>query len=82
MKKIFLSAASLLLVVLSGCSDLLEVSPRQSIDSATALTTEEALNATIVGAYDQLQSINVYGRDLIAMPEALADNGRDRKSVV
>ena len=76
MKKIFLSAASLLLVVLSGCSDLLDVNPRQSIDSATALTTEEALNATIVGAYDQLQSINVYGRDLIAMPEALADNGR------
>ncbi len=76
MKKIFLFTASLLFIILSGCSDLLDVSPRQSIDSATALTTEEALDATIIGAYDQLQSINVYGRDIIAMPEALADNGR------
>jgi starch-binding outer membrane protein, SusD/RagB family len=76
MKKIFLFAASLFLVMSTGCSDLLDVSPRQSIDSATALTTEEAIDATIIGAYDQLQSTNVYGRDLIAMPEALADNGR------
>ncbi len=76
MKKILLYSASILFVFLTSCSDLLDVNPRQSIDSATALTTEEALNATIVGAYDQLQSTNIYGRDLIAIPEALADNGR------
>ena len=76
MKKIFFYAAGFLVIALSSCSDLLNVSPRQSIDSSTALTTEEALDATIIAAYDQLQSINVYGRDIIAMPEALADNGR------
>ena len=26
--------------------------------------------------YDRLQTTNLYGRDLIAIPEALADNGR------
>ena len=76
MKNICLSVATLLLVLLSSCSDLLDIKPRSAIDSSTALQTEEALNATLIGAYDGLQSINVYGRDLIAMPEALADNGR------
>ena len=76
MKKIFLYSLTLSLVVLSSCSDLLDVKPRQSIDSATALTTEEALDATLVGAYDALQSTNIYGRDIIAIPEALSDNGR------
>ena len=76
MKKIFLYSLACMLVVLSSCSDLLDVAPRQSIDAATALTTEEALDATLIAAYDQLQSTNIYGRDLIAIPEALADNGR------
>ncbi len=76
MKKIFLYTLTLSLLVLSSCSDLLDVNPRQSIDAATALTTEEALDATLVGAYDALQSTNIYGRDIIAIPEALADNGR------
>ncbi len=76
MKKIFLYTLTLSLLVLSSCSDLLDVSPRQSIDAATALTTEEALDATLVGAYDALQSTNIYGRDILAIPDALADNGR------
>jgi hypothetical protein len=63
-------------LVASSCSNLLEVQPRQSIDAATALTTEDALNAALNGVYDRLQSTNLYGRDLIAIPEALADNGR------
>lgn len=76
MKKIFLYSLVFSLLILTSCNDLLDVSPRQSIDAATALTTEEALDATLVGAYDALQSTNIYGRDLIAIPEALADNGR------
>jgi hypothetical protein len=65
-----------LVLMASSCSDLLDVQPRQSIDSATALSTPEALTAAINGVYDRLQSTNLYGRDLIALPEALADNGR------
>jgi hypothetical protein len=62
--------------LLASCSDLLDVAPRQSIDSATALNSEEALTAAINGVYDALQSTLLYGRDLVAIPEALADNGR------
>ena len=76
MKKVFLYSLSLLFLVLTSCSDLIDVQPRTAIDSSTALTTEEALDATLVGAYDGLQTTNIYGRDLIAIPEALADNGR------
>ncbi len=76
MKKILLYTLSLCFIVLTSCNDLIDVQPRASIDSATALTTEEAFDATIVGAYDGLQTTNIYGRDLIAVPEALADNGR------
>ena len=65
-----------LILITSSCSDILDVQPRQSIDSATALSTEDALNAALNGVYDRLQSTNIYGRDLIAIPEALSDNGR------
>ncbi len=60
----------------ASCTDLLDVQPRASIDSVTALTTEDAVNAAVNGIYDRLQSTNLYGRDLVAIPEALADNGR------
>jgi hypothetical protein len=61
---------------LGSCQQTLDVLPRQSIDSATALTSEEALTAAVNGIYDALQSTELYGRDLLAIPEALGDNGR------
>ncbi len=65
-----------LVLTFASCTDLLDVEPRASIDSVTALTTEDAVNAAVNGIYDRLQSTNLYGRDLVAIPEALADNGR------
>lgn len=65
-----------LVLTFASCTDLLDVEPRASIDSVTALTTEDAINAAVNGVYDRLQSTNLYGRDLLAIPEALADNGR------
>ncbi len=65
-----------LVLTFASCTDLLDVEPRASIDSVTALTTEDAINAAVNGIYDRLQSTNLYGRDLVAIPEALADNGR------
>jgi hypothetical protein len=76
LKNIIKPLALSFLIIASSCSDLLDVQPRQSIDAATALTTEDALSAALNGVYDRLQSTNLYGRDLIAFPEALADNGR------
>ncbi len=74
LKYTFLSAG----LLLAGCGDkgVLDVTPRQSIDSQTALNTPEGLQAALTGVYDRLQSTTLYGRDLIAIPEALSDNGR------
>jgi starch-binding outer membrane protein, SusD/RagB family len=75
--KLSLAALSLgTMLFATSCRELLEVDPRQSIDANTALTTVPALNAAVISVYDRLQSVGMYGRDLIAMPEALADNGR------
>ncbi len=59
-----------------SCKDLLDVQPRQSVDAATALLSEEAIVAAMSGVYDRLQNLRMYGRDFIALPEALSDNGR------
>jgi starch-binding outer membrane protein, SusD/RagB family len=59
----------------TGCKKALEIDPSQSIDAATALTTKDNVNAAITGVYSRLKSARLYGRDLIALPEALSDNG-------
>ncbi len=75
--KLSLAALSLgTMLFATSCREILDVDPRQSIDGNTALTTVPALNAAVISVYDRLQSVTLYGRDLIAMPEALADNGR------
>ena len=73
----FKTATFLFAVMLvTSCSNLIEVTPRQSIDSATALSNGDAINAAMNGVYDRFQSTNLYGRDFLAIPDALADNGR------
>ena len=64
-----------LLFVFSSCEKQLEINPRQSIDASTALDTKDAIDATITSVYATYKSARLYGRDLIALPEALADNG-------
>ena len=64
-----------LLVFISGCKKQLEIDPRQSINADGALSSRDAINASIVSVYANLKSARLYGRDLIALPEALADNG-------
>ncbi|WP_044129582.1 RagB/SusD family nutrient uptake outer membrane protein [Rudanella lutea] len=61
---------------LASCSDLLEVQPRSNADLTTALNTAEGLDATLNGIYDRLQSTALYGRDFLAVAEALADNAQ------
>lgn len=63
------------LVFLSGCSKQLDINPRQSIDANGALSSRDAINASITSVYASLKGARQYGRDLIALPEALSDNG-------
>lgn len=62
---------------LAACNDeLLEVAPRNNGDLATALNTVEGLDATLNGIYDRMQNVALYGRDMLAVAEALADNAQ------
>jgi|688.fasta_scaffold209236_2 hypothetical protein len=76
MKKLIIFTLAITLVGINwSCKDALEIEPRQSIDATTALTSRDGISAAIVSIYARLKNLRVYGRDNIALPEALADNG-------
>jgi hypothetical protein len=77
MKKIIFNVllATFIISGVISCKDALDIEPRQSIDASTALTSKDGVNAAIVSVYSRLKGVRMYGRDLIALPEALADNG-------
>lgn len=66
----------LMVIVITGaaCNRLLDVKPKQSIDSDIALNSPEAAQAALNSVYARLRPVAMYGRDLIAIPELLADN--------
>ena len=68
-------ALASLLFVFSSCKKQLEIEPRQSIEATTALSSKDAIDASIASIYSSYKSARLYGRDLIAIPEVLADNG-------
>lgn len=77
MKNYFLKFLLITLAIapVTGCKKSLEIEPRQSIEEGTALTSKDGVNAAITAVYARLKSSRLYGRDLIALPEALSDNG-------
>ncbi|MBO0949044.1 RagB/SusD family nutrient uptake outer membrane protein [Fibrella forsythiae] len=61
-------------LVLTACSDRLNVQPTQSIDSGQALATEQDVNITLTGAYDGISDGNLYGGGIQYTGELLGDN--------
>ncbi|MBC3786674.1 RagB/SusD family nutrient uptake outer membrane protein [Spirosoma utsteinense] len=80
LKSIILSTSlltvSLLAVTACKNSEFLEVTPRSQGDSQIALTTAEGVDAAVNGIYDRLQNVVLYGRDMLAVSEALSDNAQ------
>ena len=74
--KALLSLALTGSMLVSSCDSLLQVDPRQSIDADGALTTPDAMNAALNSVYSKLRSARIYGRDLFAVSDALADVGQ------
>ena len=74
--KALLSLALTGSLLVSSCDSLLQVDPRQSIDADGALTTPDAMNAALNSVYSKLRSARIYGRDLFAVSDALADVGQ------
>jgi hypothetical protein len=77
MKKILYTVlfSAMLASTFWSCKKALDIEPRQSIDASTALTSKDGISAAVISVYSRLKNLRVYGRDLIALPEALADNG-------
>jgi starch-binding outer membrane protein, SusD/RagB family len=71
-KYIFLSVS----VLLASCDSLLEVEPRQSVDSANALSTPELIRAALFGTYNNIKAQALYGTNLLAIADAMGDDTR------
>ena len=74
-KFIKLSFSLFALATLASCEKALDIDPKQSIEASTALNSRDNVNAAVTGVYSRFKSARWYGRDMIALPEALADNG-------
>ncbi|MFN4285238.1 MAG: RagB/SusD family nutrient uptake outer membrane protein [Lacibacter sp.] len=57
-----------------SCKKQLEILPRQSVLLRDALNSRENIEAAITGVYSRLKSLRMYGRDMLAVAEALGDN--------
>ncbi len=64
----------LIAVFTVSCKKQLEVQPRQSVLLSDALNSRDNIDAAITGVYSRLKSLRAYGRDMLAVAEALADN--------
>jgi hypothetical protein len=72
---IWTACALALSMSLTGCKDALSIEPQQSIDAATAYDTSQKVSAAVVGAYARLDDSNLYGTDLILVPELIGEQG-------
>lgn len=66
----WLAAATLL----AACNSPLDVDPTASIDAGTALSTPRGIELALNGAYNSLQSGNLYGQEEMVFPDLYADN--------
>ncbi|GAB3739387.1 RagB/SusD family nutrient uptake outer membrane protein [Spirosoma lituiforme] len=57
---------------MASCTSQLDIKPVNSVATGQALSTASDLNALLVGAYDGLSGINLYGGSLIRDGELLA----------
>lgn len=71
MRRIFIICIAVVFV--TACEKKLDLSPRQSISQEKALLTENDVKVTLVGAYDGLQSVSVYGGDIQVVNELMGN---------
>jgi starch-binding outer membrane protein, SusD/RagB family len=60
-----------------SCKKQLEITPLSVLDETSALKTVSGVEGAITSVYSNLKSQSSYGRDMIAIPECLADNVRN-----
>ncbi|GAB2524243.1 RagB/SusD family nutrient uptake outer membrane protein [Spirosoma aerophilum] len=63
-KSFILASALSVGLWLTSCNNQLDIKPVNSVATSQALSTADDLKALLVGAYDGLSSVNLYGGDL------------------
>lgn len=63
------------LFLCSGCDDLLDTKSKTLL-SQSQIQTESGCESMLLGVYDLMQEPEFYGRDILTVPEVLADNSR------
>lgn len=58
----------------SGCEDFLSPSVEQNRPTETAVESVQDLEATVYGAYDDLNTVGLYGRDFYVSGDVMSDN--------
>ncbi len=64
--------AAFLLFTFLGCDNVLDVEPQQSISADAALSSSENVKKTLVGAYDNMGDVDVYGGWMYVLPDLMA----------
>ncbi|MBC6606642.1 RagB/SusD family nutrient uptake outer membrane protein [Hymenobacter sp. BT188] len=79
MKTIFFRSAAITALSLSlglgACDDKLDIEPLQAIDATTALSSEDNVTSAVTGLYSSIGGSNLYGTNLILVPELMAADG-------
>lgn len=72
--KIYISFILAILMLIAGCKQMIETNPTEQLDASKALNTKTNIEAATYGTYSVLRDVTLYGRDLVAFADALADN--------
>ena len=59
--------------LLCSCESLLETDPILSVDTDSALTSVEGIQAATIGTYSYLRDVDLYGREYIVSPELMGN---------
>ncbi|MVM31857.1 RagB/SusD family nutrient uptake outer membrane protein [Spirosoma sp. HMF4905] len=68
---LYAGAVSLLI---TACDNRLNVVPTQSIEQSQALNTEQDVQITLIGTYDGLSDVNLYGGGIQYIGDLMGDN--------
>lgn len=61
--------------VFTSCKKVLDIEPLQTIDAGTAIENDADVNSLIVGCYSRMGSGNLYGTNLLMLPDLLGGEG-------
>lgn len=57
-----------------SCKDMIDIKPTEQLDAGIALNSKANIEAATNGVYATLRNVSLYGRDLVAYGDGLADN--------